>query len=150
MCPLWQKLWIIIVKIIKRMKVSGENMTTMRLKSQEAWLSKVRGNSGITTHSGTEFTAQRNVIQLNEMSSLNIVPVSLYNYLYTQLMHIKLRSQLSVLNNKLFSFWSDPVRIRVRIDPPHPLVCRKRRLNGAVLRMGPEKPRSRVTAGVAR
>jgi hypothetical protein len=22
------------------------------------------------------------------------------------------------------------VRIRVRIDPPHPLVCRKRRLNG--------------------
>jgi hypothetical protein len=23
-----------------------------------------------------------------------------------------------------------PVRIRVRIDPPHPLVCRKRRLNG--------------------
>jgi hypothetical protein len=24
------------------------------------------------------------------------------------------------------------VRIRVRIDPPHPLVCRKRRLNGAV------------------
>jgi hypothetical protein len=38
-----------------------------------------------------------------------------------------------------------PVRIRVRIDPPHPLVCRKRRLNGAVLRMRPEKPRSRVT-----
>jgi hypothetical protein len=32
-----------------------------------------------------------------------------------------------------------PVRIRVRIDPPHPLVCRKRRLNGAVLRMRPEK-----------
>jgi hypothetical protein len=42
-----------------------------------------------------------------------------------------------------------PVRIRVRIDSPHPLVCRKRRLNGAVLRMRPEKPRSRVTAGVA-
>jgi hypothetical protein len=41
------------------------------------------------------------------------------------------------------------VRIRVRIDPPHPLVCRKRRLNGAVLRMRPEKSRSRVTAGVA-
>jgi hypothetical protein len=40
------------------------------------------------------------------------------------------------------------VRIRVRIaDPPHPLVCRKRRLNGAVLRMRPEKPRHRVTAG---
>jgi hypothetical protein len=42
------------------------------------------------------------------------------------------------------------VRIRVRIDPPHPLVCRKRRLNGAVLRMRPEKQRSRVTADVAR
>jgi hypothetical protein len=28
-----------------------------------------------------------------------------------------------------------PVRIRVRIDPPHPIVCRKRRLNGAVLRI---------------
>jgi hypothetical protein len=37
-----------------------------------------------------------------------------------------------------------PVRIRVRINPPHPLVCRKRRLNGAVLRMRPQKPRSRV------
>jgi hypothetical protein len=43
-----------------------------------------------------------------------------------------------------------PVRIRVRIDPSHPLVCRKRRLNGAVLRMRPEKPRSRVTEGLAR
>jgi hypothetical protein len=45
---------------------------------------------------------------------------------------------------------ANPVRIRVRIDPPHPLVCRKRRLNGAVLRMRPEKPRPRFTAGVAR
>jgi hypothetical protein len=26
-----------------------------------------------------------------------------------------------------------PVRIRVRIDPPHPVVCRKRRLNGGGL-----------------
>jgi hypothetical protein len=42
------------------------------------------------------------------------------------------------------------VRIRVRIDSPHPLVYRKRRLNGAVLQMRPEKPRPRVTAGVAR
>jgi hypothetical protein len=32
------------------------------------------------------------------------------------------------------------VRIRVRIESPHPLVCRKGRLNGAVLRMRPEKP----------
>ena len=50
----------------------------------------------------------------------------------------------------MMHLWDIPVRIRVRIDPPHPLVCRKRRLNGAVLRMRPEKPRSRVTAGVAR
>jgi hypothetical protein len=48
------------------------------------------------------------------------------------------------------SYTLSPVKIRVRIDPPHPLVCRKRRLNGAVLRMRPEKPRSHVTAGVAR
>jgi hypothetical protein len=93
-----------------------------------------------------------------------------------------------------FSKYYSPVRIRVRIDPSHPLMidwlftvlrpaqefftymetapfsrllrhtrecggsiltriltltCRKRRLNGAVLRMRPEKPKSRVTAGVA-
>jgi hypothetical protein len=56
------------------------------------------------------------------------------------------------LDTKYFIFFSSctPVGIRVRIDPPHPLVCRKRRLNGAVLRMRREKPRSRVTAGVAR
>jgi hypothetical protein len=39
--------------------------------------------------------------------------------------------------------------LKILIDPPHPLVCCKRRLNGAVLRMRPEKPRSRVTAGTA-
>jgi hypothetical protein len=48
------------------------------------------------------------------------------------------------------STFVNPVRIRVRIDPPHPLVCRKRWLN----RGGPSdetgKPRPRVTAGVAR
>jgi hypothetical protein len=42
------------------------------------------------------------------------------------------------------------VRIQARIYPPHPLVCRKRRLNWAVLQMKPEKPRSRVTVGVTR
>jgi hypothetical protein len=36
------------------------------------------------------------------------------------------------------------------IGPLHPHVCRKRRLNGAVLRMRPEKLKSRVTEGVAR
>jgi hypothetical protein len=40
-----------------------------------------------------------------------------------------------------------PVRIQVRINPLHPLVCRKRRLNGAVLRMRSGKPRPRVTVG---
>jgi hypothetical protein len=42
------------------------------------------------------------------------------------------------------------VRIRVRIDPPYPHVYCKRRLIGAVLQMRPEKPRYRVTVGVAR
>jgi hypothetical protein len=51
--------------------------------------------------------------------------------------------------------WSNPmkpgpVRIWVRIDSPNPLVSRKSGQNGAVLQMRPEKPRSRVTAGVAR
>jgi hypothetical protein len=45
---------------------------------------------------------------------------------------------------------NSPVRIRVRIGPQHPHVSRKRRLNGVVLWMRPEKPRSRVTVGVAR
>jgi hypothetical protein len=53
-------------------------------------------------------------------------------------------------NVRFESFSQSPVRIRARIDPPHPLVCHKRRLNGAVLRMRPKKPRSRVTVGVAR
>ena len=38
-------------------------------------------------------------------------------------------------------------RIQVRIDPPHSLMCRKRRLNGVVLLMRPDKPRPRVVAG---
>jgi hypothetical protein len=42
------------------------------------------------------------------------------------------------------------VRILFRIDPPHPLVCHTRRLNGVVLQMRPEKPRPCVTIGVAR
>jgi hypothetical protein len=38
-----------------------------------------------------------------------------------------------------------PVRIRVKIDPPHSLVRRKRRLNWEALRMRPRKLRPRVT-----
>jgi hypothetical protein len=41
-------------------------------------------------------------------------------------------------------------RIRVTIGPQHRHAYRKRPLNGVVLRMRPEKPRPRVTAGVAR
>jgi hypothetical protein len=60
------------------------------------------------------------------------------------------RRRPTTFTGSLYSNADYPVRIRVRIDPRHPLVCRKRRLNGTVLRMRPEKPRSRVTAGVAR
>jgi hypothetical protein len=63
---------------------------------------------------------------------------------------LDLRIPMSNLHMHFEPTLSRPVRIRVRIDPPHPLVCRKRRLNGAVLRMRLEKPRSRVTVGVAR
>jgi hypothetical protein len=59
-------------------------------------------------------------------------------------------SDANIFSSSEPSIPANPLRIRVRIDPPHPLVCRKRRLNGAVLRMRPEKPRSRVTVGVAR
>jgi hypothetical protein len=41
------------------------------------------------------------------------------------------------------------VRIRVRIGPPCPLASQKRRLNGEVLWMITEKPRSHLKAGVA-
>jgi hypothetical protein len=41
-----------------------------------------------------------------------------------------------------------PVRSLVRISPSRPLVCRKRRQKGVILRMRPEKPRPRVTIGV--
>jgi hypothetical protein len=48
----------------------------------------------------------------------------------------------SPVNSSILSAFSPtdwPMRIRVRIGPPHPLVCRKRRLNRVVLRMRPEK-----------
>jgi hypothetical protein len=57
---------------------------------------------------------------------------------------------LPFITDKFYFYDIVPVRIRVRIDPQHPLTCRKRRLNGAVLRMIPEKQRPHVTAGVAR
>jgi hypothetical protein len=81
--------------------------------------------------------------------TLNANPVYMYNILIDY-------SLLFYIHMTIFHTYGDvtiagaPVRIRVRIDPPYPLVCRKRRLNGAVLRMRPEKPRSHVTAGVAR
>ena len=42
------------------------------------------------------------------------------------------------------------MRIKARIGPPHPPVCRKRRLNEAVRPMKPAKLRSRIASGVAR
>jgi hypothetical protein len=58
------------------------------------------------------------------------------SHLITHLVHPEVR---------VFHFhW--PVRIQARIDPPYLLACRKRRLNGAVLWMRPEKPKSCVTA----
>jgi hypothetical protein len=42
------------------------------------------------------------------------------------------------------------IQVRVHVGPPHPLVCRKRRLNGTVLRMRAKKPRPHVTAVVGR
>jgi hypothetical protein len=62
-------------------------------------------------------------------------------------------SVVTISNKKGINFYPMiyvKTEILIRIDPPHPLVCRKRRLNGAVLRMRPEKPRPRVTAGLAR
>jgi hypothetical protein len=45
---------------------------------------------------------------------------------------------------------NSPVRIWVRIDPPNPLVCRKRRLNGVGLRLRLEnRSRFRFTVHVA-
>jgi hypothetical protein len=54
-------------------------------------------------------------------------------------------SHLHVCGEESTSYFKS---IRVRIYPPHPHACRKRRLNGAVLRMRPEKLRSHVTVGV--
>jgi hypothetical protein len=57
-----------------------------------------------------------------------------------------LENFISFLSNyKIFTVrnisetFSHPVRIQVRIHPPHPHECGKRRLNGVVLRMRPEK-----------
>jgi hypothetical protein len=63
---------------------------------------------------------------------------------------LKKTKQNKIKKKQTKNFTQDPVRILARIDPPHPLVCRKRRLNGVVFRMRPDKPRPRVTVGVAR
>jgi hypothetical protein len=69
----------------------------------------------------------------------------MYNFSYLLVSFIQKEKRIG------FCFFDvQNVYVKVRIGPPHPLVCRKRRLNGAVLRMRPEKPRPRVTAGVAR
>jgi hypothetical protein len=63
-------------------------------------------------------------------------------------MHIQ--KALSHICSKGFGQRLGSVRIRARIGHPHPLVCLKRQLNGAVLRMRLEKPRPRFTVRVAR
>jgi hypothetical protein len=78
------------------------------------------------------------------------VPIHIISYTLTRMQISIVQFAIILYPEFLALLVYTPVRIRVRIDSPHPLVCRKRRLNGAVLRMRPEKPRSRVTAGVAR
>jgi hypothetical protein len=64
-------------------------------------------------------------------------------------MHILLIYCMCYLYSVLITVTEGTVRIRVRIGPLHPLTSRKRRLNGAVLRMRLQKLRPFVTAGVA-
>jgi hypothetical protein len=72
-------------------------------------------------------------------------------FLITQFQHMQLIIEVSLEINLLhYNIQTSPMRTWVRIHLPHPLVCCKRRLNGAVLQMRPEKTRSRVTANVAR
>jgi hypothetical protein len=87
---------------------------------------------------------------------LVLIQGSVYVGFYTPLRHLipplVYAGVHAVIQNVLILqlILSYSVRIRVRIDPPHPLVCRKRRQNRVVLRMRPENLRSRVTVGVAR
>ena len=66
-----------------------------------------------------------------------------------------LRSQVSSRSTPRY-VWSRtsprnvPVGIRVGMGPPRPLKCRGRWMDGAVLRVGPEGPGSRVAVDVAR
>jgi hypothetical protein len=66
-----------------------------------------------------------------------------YSYCHYNLISI-------VLHQKLLLPIYTPIRIRVRIDPPHPFVCHKRWLNGTVLWIRLEKQRPCDTAGVER
>jgi hypothetical protein len=64
-----------------------------------------------------------------------------FHYTLTYTHVLWLHSEVPMWMSLLFTYFL-PVRILVRLDPPHSLVCRKRRLHGAVLWMRPEKPRS--------
>jgi hypothetical protein len=135
-------------------------------------------NSTLLTQEGTtevihKFEGGSEPWVLCHLSIINLISASIWNIPFlpadqsTDLIHKSLFSVRSIFKSKTgyqqtswcYRFFNNiiisqhfanriPVRIRVRIDPLHPLVCHKRRLNGAVLRMRPEKPRSRVTAGV--
>ena len=45
------------------------------------------------------------------------------------------RMVMTIYHHMLLLHDTNPLRIQVRIDPLHPFVCRKSRLNGAVLRI---------------
>jgi hypothetical protein len=72
-----------------------------------------------------------NIIRLTFLYTRN------HQFCQTKLLHLLIVNDLH--NKHLYSFMDEPVRIRVRIDPPYPHVCRKRRLIGAVLRIRQEK-----------
>jgi hypothetical protein len=90
---------------------------------------------------------KRRVLNIERLQIPNISDIFLSMY-FTMKICLKIYNHASIF--LFISSVLNPVWIRLSIDCQHPLVCRKRRLNGVVLRMRPEKPRSRVTAGVAR
>jgi hypothetical protein len=74
-----------------------------------------------------------------------------WRYEHTDIWYVALplipADQVWISLHFIYFWW--PVRIWVNIGPPDPFVCHKKRFNGEVLRMRPEKPRSHVTAGMA-
>jgi hypothetical protein len=55
----------------------------------------------------------------------------------------KVLPPLNINNSSYSAILHRPVGIRVRVGPQHPLVCRKSRQNGAIIRMRPWSPVSK-------